>query len=118
MSIRYRILDASEWSRLDALVESKYIPASESCTAAVAEDEDTGALLGVQFIQLAMHIEPLVLSSPKVNFMRLHEVLLDTVRSNKGLVLYAFSTSPQIDRMAELNGMRKTPYSVFVQEVT
>lgn len=120
MAILYRILKAEEWDRLKEIVDPQFIPHVASAMAAVAEDSETGKLAGVQFLQLAMHCEPLVLSSPKVMFSRLHQMLLAELRSkpeNKGLVLYAFPSSERVDKMAEYNGMKKLPYTVYAQEV-
>ena len=114
--MNYRILDPSEWDKLDALVEAVYRPTPDSATAAVCED-DNGNLVGVLFLQLAMHMEPLILTSPSVNFARLHDVLYNAVSKHKGLRIYAFSDKSVVDGMAVHVGMKQLPYKIFEQEV-
>jgi len=115
--ITYRLLNIDEWERLNTLLESKFIPSPAASTAAVAEDENRN-IIGVLFLQLAMHMEPLVLSSPKVNFERLYSTLYNAFQDKKGLSFYCFSDKEVVNRMAEHVGMTKTPYSgVYVGEV-
>lgn len=116
MSLTYRLLDPSEWERLTTLLDSKYIPHPDAASAAVAEDHE-GNLVGVLFLQIALHEEPLILRSPKVSFEQLHKVLYNAVKDNKGLNIYCFSDKEIIDRMAAHVGMKQMPYKVFVQEV-
>lgn len=114
--MKYRILESSEWSRLSEVMESKYIPHADSATVAIAEGED-GSILGCLFLQLVLHMEPLVLTSPKVSFERLHKTITDSVSDNKGLRIYAFSDKEIVDRMAAHVGMKQLPYRVFEQEI-
>lgn len=116
MSINYRILGPEEWEKLGAIMDAQFIPSSDAASAAVAEDE-TGAIVGVLFLQLALHMEPLVLTSPKVNFKRLHDTLYEAVEADKGLRLYCFSDIEMVDAMARLVGMEELPGRIFVQEV-
>jgi hypothetical protein len=112
----YRLLQPDEWDRLKDIMDAKYIPHPDTAQVAIAEDGD-GNIIGALFLQLTLHMEPLVLLSPKANFERLHDVLLDAVKDNKGLHVYVFSDKEIIDRMAEHVGMRKLPHRVFEQEV-
>jgi hypothetical protein len=114
--MNYRILEASEWHRLKEIMEERFIPQPEAGSAAVAEDED-GKIVGVWFLQLAMHMEPLVLKSPKVNFKRLHDVLFGQISQHTGLRLYCFSDKDLVSAMAEHVGFRELPYKVFEKEV-
>src|SRR5215471_17893683 len=115
--ITYRLLNIDEWERLSSILESKFIPSPAASAAAVAENE-SGDIIGVLFLQLAMHMEPLVLSSPKVNFERLYSTLYNSVQEQKGLSFYCFSDKEVVNRMAEHVGMTKTPYSgVYIGEV-
>lgn len=116
MSITYRLLHSDEWYKLNSILDSKVIPHPDAASAAVAED-DEGKLLGVLFLQIALHMEPLVLSSPSVNFERLHDVLIDAVSTDKGLHIYCFSDKDVIDAMAKHVGMKQLPYKVFEQEI-
>jgi len=116
MSITYRLLDPTEWSKLNAIMDAKFIPHPDAASAAIAEDEN-GTIVGVLFLQLALHMEPLVLTAPSVNFQRLHDVLYDAVSADKGLRIYCFSDKDIIDAMARKVGMTELPYKVFEQEV-
>ena len=113
----YRILDASEWDRLTPLVDAKFLPSNDSASAAIAEDDD-GNIRGILFLQLTLHMEPLILSSPQVSFERLHDTLLNAVADKKGLRIYCFSDKEIIDRMAAHVGMKQLPYRIFLEEVT
>lgn len=115
--MKYRLLGPEEWHRLDSIVAEQYIPHPDTAYAAVAEDE-SGNLTGALFLQLTFHEEPLVLTSPKVSFERLHGVIMDAVKERKGLHIYAFSDKEIIDRMAEHVGMKLLPYRVYEKEVS
>lgn len=110
--LKYKLLDASEWDRLKEIVELEFIPSPQAAAAAIAED-DSGNLTGVLFLQIVMHLEPLVLKSPQVNFERLHDLLHNAVQQHKGLHIYAFSDKDVVDRMAKHVGMKELPYKVF-----
>lgn len=115
--MQYRLLDPSEWDRLKSIMDEKYIPHPDTAQVAISED-DNGNIVGALFLQLTFHMEPLVLLSPKVNFERLHDVLIDSVKENKGLHVYVFSDKEIVDKMAEHVGMTKLPFRVFEQVVT
>lgn len=114
--MRYRILDSSEWAKLEQLVDSTHLPHPDAASAAVAEDEQ-GNIVGVLFLQIALHMEPLILQSPQVSFERLHDTLYDAVKTDKGLKFYCFSDKEIVDKMAAHVGMKQLPYKVFEQEV-
>jgi hypothetical protein len=114
--MRYRILPAAEWSKLEFIIDPAHIPHSATATAAVAEDDD-GNILGVLFLQLALHMEPLVLKTPKVSFARLHATLMSAIEQDHGAHFYAFSDKEIIDRMVEHIGMKRTAFAVYEGEV-
>lgn len=114
--MNYRLLRADEWSRLESIMPSNFIPQPEVCTAAIAEDEQ-GQLCGVLFLQLAFHLEPLVLRAPDVRFDKLYKTLYNAVEQSKGLHFYCFADSEVVAKMAEHVGMLKRPYEVFEGEV-
>lgn len=115
--MKYRLLESNEWDKLNQLVDSTHLPHPDTASAAVAEDEH-GNIVGVLFLQLALHMEPLVLTSPKVSFERLHDVLYNAVQNDKGLRYYCFSDKEIVDKMAEHVGMHKLPYRVFAKDVS
>ena len=114
--MKYRILDQSEWDRLKDVVDEGFLPKPETAAAAVAED-DSGNITGVLFLQLTLHMEPLILKSPKASFERLYETLYDAVKADKGLHFFVFSDKEIVDRMAAHVGMKETPFKVFEGEV-
>jgi len=116
VSLTYRILDASEWDRLLPFLDSNFLPSPESSSAAIAEDED-GNIVGILFLQVVLHMEPLILTSPKVNFARLHDTLYNALGDRKGLKFYCFSDKDIIDGMVEHLGMKLLPYRVYEQEI-
>lgn len=88
----------------------------ETATAAVAED-DNGEIQGVLFLQLQLHMEPLLIRSAGVNFMRLAETIHNAVAHQTGLKYFCFADNAKIARMAELVGMEKLDYQVWRKEV-
>src|SRR5216117_1218739 len=59
--MNYKILDPSDWSKLERIIPAEYLPSPEVAAAAVAEDEESGQIVGVLFLQLALRLEPLVI---------------------------------------------------------
>src|SRR5438309_6589104 len=115
--MNYRLLPPDEWRKLTDLIPAKYLPAPEAATAAVAEDEE-GNVQAVLLLQLQLHMEPLLIRSPEVNFKRLQQVLHNAVAPGQpGLCYFAFTDDPKIARMAELVGMELTPYQVWRKEI-
>lgn len=114
--MNYRLLDVSEWHRLQEIMDVAFIPHPDAASVAIAEDE-SGKIAGALFLQIALHMEPLVLTSPKVSFARLHDVIYDALKKDKGLRFYCFSDKEIVDRMAEHVGMTELPYKVFQKEV-
>ena len=77
-----------------------YIPVA----VAVAEDEN-GEIKGVHFVQLAMHMEPLVIDDKRVSFLRLAQELDKELGSAGAVGYYVFSDGDKVDKMAQMNGM-------------
>ena len=113
--MNYRILPPEEWPRLKDLIgDLGTIPPPETAVVAVAEN-DEGQLSGCLFLQLALHMEPLVIAPDargQVNFLRLTRLLESSITgqlSNGNLVgYYVHATQGTTASMAELNGMKLT----------
>ena|SRR3990167_3302820 len=114
--MRYRLLNTSEWPRLHDLVDSTYIPSPDAATAAIAEDDD-GNIIGVLFMQLAIHVEPLILLDKNVSFKELYEQLYNGVADNKGLKFYSFANMDMMVKLAEQVGMKRKDFVVMEGEV-
>jgi hypothetical protein len=114
--MEYRILRPEEWERLHEIMEDQFIPHPDTASVAIAEDKK-GNIVGCLFLQLALHMEPLVLKSADVSFKRLHDVLYKAVEVDKGLHIFVFSNKEIVDRMAAHVGMRQLDYKVFEQVV-
>jgi hypothetical protein len=114
--LTYRILPPDEWAKLLPIMAGREqnIPSPHVATAAVAESE-TGEVIGVLFLQMAFHVEPLVLTSKHVSFLRLHGELMNALADRKGLKYYCFSDQEIVGRMAEKAGMTKLPYDAVWQ---
>ena len=117
MSLNYRLLHPEEWSKLNDIVPVELIPAPEAAAVAVAETE-TGEILGVLFLQLQLHLEPLVIKSAAVNFKRLHAVLHDTIKDRKGLCYWSMTQNPIVAKMAESVGMQPVEDRLYKKEIT
>lgn len=112
--ITYRLLDQSEWSRLEELIDGHGpVPRYEISAAAVAETEE-GELVGVLFTQLVAHMEPFFVRpdyrSGKISFTQLQE-LLDA--EFEEIPYYAFSPNAQIGKLLKKVGMKQLPYRVW-----
>lgn len=116
--MQYRILDAEEWDRLKPLFSSEdRIPRPELATCAVAADDD-GEILGMVALQVQLHLEPLRILNPKVDFRRLFSTLMDALHENShGLVYYACIKDPKVARIASIVGMEPIPYELWQGKV-
>jgi hypothetical protein len=112
--MNYRMLDAEEWPRLALLFDEMGfpLPPPEVATAVVAED-DNGELQAAIMFQLQLHLEPLLIKSPAVNFKRLFHTFEEAFAERHGLVYYAFITNPHVARIASIVGMVRTPQEVW-----
>lgn len=115
----YRMLPAEEWLKLIPLAgeNAHLIPSPEVASVAVAEDED-GVIQGAIFLQLVLHMEPIVLKTPYANYHKLMDLLHQSIEANKGLVYYAFSGPDVVNKMFERVGFEKLEYGVYRREVT
>lgn len=117
--LNYRLLTEKEWGKLYPLADNLNgpIPGPDSSVVAVAEDED-GALVGALFIQMTLHMEPLVIdpkSRGKVDFTHLIQTLMEDGEMQH-TPFYAFSESALIGKMCKLVGMQQLPYRVWFKE--
>lgn len=113
--MRYELLPVERWDQLTHLIPPEKLPAPTHAVAAVALS-DNDEIMGVLFLQPALHIEPMVLTSPRVSFKALYDVLYNSL-DVKGLHFYCFSDREVVDGMAEFVGMQRLPYRVYEGEV-
>src|SRR5262245_27836500 len=109
--MQYRLLGPEEWPKLNAVIPAEHVPPPEIATAAVAEED--GRILGAFFLQLSVRMEPLFILNARVNFLRLHHTLLDSIRDRTGMVYFALTGNERTARMAEHMGLE----SLGTQEV-
>lgn len=112
--LNYRLLPHNEWDRLEKLMGDAAVPDPETAIAAVAETED-GELAGAFFVQVALHMEPLVMSpehSGELNVQKLHDVLQREGRMAT-TPHYTFSESSEAGKACKLMGMQQLPFRVW-----
>ena len=115
--MNYKLLPPEDWSKLESIIPAEYLPRPEVAAAAVAEHEEDGQIVGVLFMQLSLHREPLVILDSHVSFKRLADLLHQALASQPGLKYYAIATTPKVERMCELAGMTRVQGTVFEREV-
>lgn len=116
--ITYRVLPADEWYKLsDIYPEDKPMPSPITASAVVAEED--GKLVGVLFMQLAFHLEPIIITNANVDFRRLVALHDEQLKEAGGGGYYAFApeSNGKIGRMAEITGMKPLDYKVYMKEV-
>jgi len=104
----YRILPAEEWYRLDPIMarQGKAVPDQRLAAAAVAEKD--GEIKGVLFLQMVIHMEPLVIEDPYVNFLSLQETLETPMLLDKqGLSVYCYTQDEKMNRIVQLAGFER-----------
>lgn len=116
MPITYRHLPPEDWDRLTEFVGPvairegwPVIPHPPYAEAAIAEDE-SGAIVGVLFLVLAFHLEPLVLADNRdepVSASKLKEVVDTTILADQPGVMYYSHVRdiPAVVAAVERNGM-------------
>jgi len=112
--MKYRILDDEEWDKLVPLVSwaGFALPSPQNAIAAVAEDSD-GKIVGVQFLQTAYHVEPLIIApNSNVNFIKLFDALKEAIRelmdiaNTSQISYYCMTTNSVVGQMAVKSGLR------------
>lgn len=112
------MLPADEWYRLAAIYpEDKPMPSPITASAVVAEEDSK--LVGVLFMQLAFHMEPIIITNANVDFRRLVSLHDAQLKEAGGGGYYAFApeSNGKIGRMAEIAGMKPLDYKVYMKEV-
>lgn len=119
MSLTYRFLQTEEWHRLDGLVNGDGpIPSPTISNVVVAEDEE-GEIVGALFMQLALHMEPMVIAEKgrgKVDF-RVFQDLLEASIGSSEANYYVFSPDAKIGKMCRVGGMTQLPYKVWMKHL-
>ena len=115
-NMTYRLLTPDEWPKLEPLFGDEPLPVPQTSVVAIAENEDD-EILGVFVLQLQWHLEPLIIKNPKVNFLRLKEVLDNQLRPHGKCCYYSFVDDARVAKMAERAGLRAQPWLVFKGEV-
>src|SRR3990167_10998889 len=106
----YRLLLPSEYELARPLLGDA-LPNPSASALAGAFDGDI--LVGVLALQLQWHMEPLALSSPRVNYQRLKQILDLQLSLSGGGMYYAFTQSEAVMNMALAAGMVVEPMMVL-----
>lgn len=114
--MKYRLLEQEEWQRLEELLPSALIPRPEASAVAVAEDDD-GEIQGVLFLQLQLHMEPLLIRRSDVSFRHLVRTLEERIKDRQGLTYFAFTDDEQVARMAEICGFEHVDMQIWRKEI-
>lgn len=104
--MEYRLLLPDEYEKARTLL-GDHLPSPE--TSAIAGAFKDNVLIGVLVLQLQWHLEPLVITDPSVNFLRLKQILDQGLRNSGGGTYYAFTSSEQVMNMALRSGMEVQP---------
>lgn len=112
--MEYRLLLPDEYEQARTLL-GDHLPSPE--TSAIAGAFKDNVLIGVLVLQLQWHLEPLVLTDPSVNFLRLKQILDQGLRNSGGGTYYAFTSSESIMNLMLGSGMNVEPLMVLKGEV-
>jgi hypothetical protein len=106
--MNYRILPPEEWGRASHLFEEngQRLPDPRMASIAAAEDFD-GTIAGVLVVQVAVHLEPLIIKNPRVDFRRLQSTIEANLEKNKGMAYYCFTDTDKMARIAEIGGFER-----------
>ncbi len=113
----YRILPHDEWYKLGPIVERHGVkmPVPDFSKVAVAEDFN-GQIVGFLFLQMALHLEPLVIENPRVYMLRLLHTMDEALAGNKGLAYYCSTEGEKMARVVEIGGFKKVGGDFWVRE--
>ena len=110
MNINYRILNTDEWERLwEVYPEGETLPSPMTASVAVAELD--GKIVGAWFMQLAWHMEPLVIKDKSVDYKELAKTLTEFVPA--GVQYFARSVKGR-DHVAQSIGMKNTNEHLYI----
>ncbi len=107
--MNYRLLPVAEWPKVEPMFNGNPMPSPLAASIAVAEDGEE--IKGLLVIQLVLHMEPLILKDPHINFRRLVETVEGLLP--EGSEYWAFAPNAEIEGMCELNEMAHVPYNVY-----
>lgn len=118
--MKYELLDPDEWPRLVELVDpmTVSVPPPHTASAVVARDDlDHGRLVGVLFLQPALHMEPLVINQKYSGYVNYAKMVRLFEGHLPGQNYYVFAPDGRIARMCELVGMARLPWMVYHKAV-
>lgn len=109
--ITYRFLPAEEWDRLYEIYPVEQ-PLPNPVVASVVVAEQAGVIKGGLFMQLAMHMEPLIINDAHVSFKHMATMLKENLP--EGTPFFACIPDYHIGRMAEIMNMQPTNWTLYV----
>lgn len=120
----YRLLRENEFELLGPAYANYGLPLPNPETALVAGAfDDSGKLVGFWVAQMQIHMEPLWLDNPHVNFVRLAETLDSGLRNvitddESSLSVFTFAPSEKHLAMGEHAGFTNTGWAVMQKTLT
>lgn len=111
MNINYKILEPENWNRLNEIYpEDRPLPNPLTASACIAEAD--GKIVGCLFMQLAVHMEPLLRTDKSVDFSELAKPL--TAMLPAGVQYFSQVPDARMEHIASKLGMQRTGTEWFV----
>ncbi len=106
--MNYRILPHDEWHKLGPIMDrqGKPVPSPDTSMAAVAEDFN-GQVVAVLYLQMALHLEPLVIENPRVYMLSLLHTIDAALADKPDLAYYCFTEGEKMARFAQAGGFKR-----------
>ena len=110
-NIKYRFLDVEEWDKLEELCPpDKAIPSPMIASCVVAEVEDK--LVGCLFLQMALHMEPLIVKDHQADYKELAKMIKSNLPD--GLPFFSCAPDGKMEHIAEVIGMTRLNDVLYV----
>ena len=108
--MEYRLLRVDEWERLKEIYPDNQVLPSPT-VASVAVAEENGKLVGALFMQIAMHMEPLIRTDAEADYRELARTLTDSFP--KGVPYFSQIPDDRMKHIAEELGMLNTGNELY-----
>ncbi len=96
--------------------QGKPVPSPDTSMAAVAEDS-SGQVVAVLYLQMALHLEPLVIENPRAYMPSLLHTIDAALADKPDLAYYCFTEGEKMARFAQAGGFKRLG-DFWVREVS